>query len=127
MLWLPDLCCGAEGIIFIYLGMDALDPNKWHAAHPGESFSAGWRWRGPQRAAAPLRGLRAPRVREQGGPLPSRAWPWVPADAGETISLCGALLLLLLLARGASVLPVVALHNWLHPAKLSTTDTVIIW
>ncbi len=30
----PLLC--AEGIIFIYLGMDSLDPAKWRAAHPGE-------------------------------------------------------------------------------------------
>jgi len=28
-------CCLAEGIIFIYVGMDALDPAKWRNAHVG--------------------------------------------------------------------------------------------
>lgn len=26
----------SEGLIFIFLGLDTLDPNKWHMAHAGE-------------------------------------------------------------------------------------------
>jgi hypothetical protein len=50
-----------------------------------------------------------------------------PPLAGEAISLCGALLLLLVLARCASVLPILWLHNWAHASKLSATDMIIIW
>jgi hypothetical protein len=51
----------------------------------------------------------------------------VAAHAGEAITLCGVLLLLLLIARAVSVLPILWLHNWMHAAKLSATDMIIIW
>lgn len=42
--------------------------------------------------------------------------------------LCASLLVLLLLARAAAVLPIVGAHNWLKPHnKLTSTDAVIIW
>ncbi|GFH30031.1 Na_H_Exchanger domain-containing protein [Haematococcus lacustris] len=70
----------SEGTIFIYLGMDALDPNKWESAH-----------------------------------------------VGEALSLCGVLLLLLLLSRAASVIPIITLYNWTAQTKISTTDIFVIW
>lgn len=48
--------------------------------------------------------------------------------AGEAAWLCTALLLLLLVSRAASVLPIVLAHNCMaHTNRLSATDIVIIW
>jgi NhaP-type Na+/H+ or K+/H+ antiporter len=113
----------AEGMTFIYVGMDCLDPRKWAVSGSARGF-----WR-PCLPPDPCCG----RLGAPGWPFtPRRPLPSPPSPQSayliESIWLVLVLSVLLLVARAAFVVPFSLVHNMMpHAERFTRRDVIIIW
>ena len=121
----------SEGIIFVYCGLDALDPLKWRVRGRGGGGEAGGdEMVGRRQAcAAAASATLAARGTAHAAPLPPSTCPtrMQNTNVRDLLWMFWILIILLLVSRALMVLPIALLHNRFSHHELSAREIATIW
>jgi hypothetical protein len=113
----------AEGIVFIYVGMDALDPGKWEVRENRVGkMGSGTYYISKSQTVNYSANCSTLHLISSFCFILSQS-----ANPAETIPLCFMLLVLLVVSRALGVIPMALLHNLWGTPRLSNSDLFIIW